>query len=128
MSPLYKVLRSDVTVGDKTHEWQPIDVSELGDGSHIIEGNGVRVPITIEGNKVTVHLSRAVGDLYNATVAGMGDDWTVGDRETIEDVVLNAEKAITPLHIFSDGELGKPAILVEKHDEAPEVFDLSRRK
>lgn len=116
----------------ETEGWQPVAVHALEDGDHVIDHGGIRVPVSVQegGRKVTIHLSQVEGDLTGATVDGMGDDWTVAERGNLVDVTLQPDlyPNSAALHVFSSEEQELPALLLERHEVAPQVADVARRK
>ena len=122
----YLVERTDVVVGGEEHEWVVFSAHELSDGGGIMAANEVQVPFSLDGDNVTIYLDKAIGKLDRATVSGMGDDWTIANRGAVKEVTLVVEEGDAPIHIFSTE--GHPALLIERHEEAPTVFDWSLRK
>ena len=124
---LYLVKRSDVTVNGQDYEWQALDVQEVNNGEHAVDHHGVHIPFTVDGNTVTVHLAEASGNLTEATVHGMGDDWTLAQRENLRSVAIDVDEKGTAFHIFSD-DINTPALLLERHDEAPSGLNAMGRR
>lgn len=123
---LYLVERGDVNVKGHHHEWVVISAHELSDGGGVIVANEVEVPFALEGDNVTIYLDKARGKLDRATVAGMGDDWTIENRGAAKEITLVAEEGDAPIHIFSTE--GHSAFLMERHEEAPTVFEWPMEK
>lgn len=112
MPPIFEVMRDP-------EDWKIVDKKKLPDGDHIIGGDKVQVPITVDGSKVTVHVGQATGNLSEATMDGTGDDWTLADRGDITDITVDTgikgSRGVA-LQIFSDSQEDGNGVLIERHE------------
>lgn len=124
---IFQVKKADIAIGDKVFPNQVIDVRRLPDGSHHIVHGGLKTPVIIDENTVTIDIGKSEGALHEGYIPGMGDkfNFAVAYLAKVEEIRLTPEEGQPALYVL--GEEGVICLL-ERHDEDPDVFDLGRRK
>lgn len=102
----------------------------LSDGAHLMEHNGLRVPVRVEGNDVIIHVNRAKGNLGMGLIGGFSDGVPLDTRSGVADVRVrlsafesSAEgKTNYALTIWGDSDTNEPDLYIERHDRESRNF------
>lgn len=120
---IWAVQRAQFTIGDKEYDEAIMDVTKLKDGDHLIQHNGLQVPVTIKRDSVTIHLAKAKGNLVDGDIDGMGDDWSMQEKGDIKDLTISPSEGGAAMWIY-----GNPRLVLERHSNQPELFNLGKLK
>lgn len=122
MSPIYKVFRVDDSLRVKQTEL-------LEDGRRLIDHCDLRVPITVEGNKVTVHVGEAEGKLEEGHIFGFDSSMEISERGFITDISMTLPPTKSAMVIYDfNFERNAPTLYIERHDRRTKNFPHSGSK
>lgn len=87
----YLISCGKVVIGEAEHEECYLEVEELKDGEHVLEWSGASVPILIKGDRLTVDVGGATGDLDRVEFPLDDQDLETCQKARILQVVLGPE-------------------------------------
>lgn len=119
-----------IQYGDKTYEYKQevLEALKLSNGDHTIVHNGLEVPVTVNGNAVTIHLDKTRGNLAEGTIIGMGEEWTMAQKGKLKRVTVEPDEGLNNVSLQIFRNIEGIVLLLERHEQQPEVFDFFGRR